>query len=119
MLVSRLMSGCVELQKCATQDSAHVLEGASGDHVARIQRALVVIDVADIDEAEIRARHFGPTTSREVLKYKTRRNIVNPSYQTRPDAIVGKMTIASLDREMAAREATSPMANLTRTGALY
>jgi hypothetical protein len=39
-----------------------------------------------------------------VLKYKTKRNIVNRAYQSSPDNIVGKMTIASLDRELAAAE---------------
>jgi hypothetical protein len=38
------------------------------------------------------------------LSYKKKRNIINRSYQTQADNIVGKMTIASLDNEMMARE---------------
>lgn len=39
-----------------------------------------------------------------MLRYKQQRNVINTSYQTRADNIVGKMTIQSLDAEMVARE---------------
>jgi hypothetical protein len=35
-----------------------------------------------------------------VLAFKTQRQIINTAYQSKPDDIVGKMTIARLDREM-------------------
>jgi hypothetical protein len=35
-----------------------------------------------------------------VLGFKQRRDIVNRSYQSQADAIVGKMTMAALDSEM-------------------
>jgi hypothetical protein len=38
------------------------------------------------------------------LAYKRKRQIINRSYQSTPDSIVGKMTIASLDAEMAKLE---------------
>ena len=40
-----------------------------------------------------------------MLAYKRRRHIVNPAYQHTEDDIVGKMTVASLDNEVALREA--------------
>src|SRR5262249_23232676 len=40
-----------------------------------------------------------------VLAYKQKRNIVNRSYQTQADNIVGKMTMAALDLEMLSIEA--------------
>jgi hypothetical protein len=39
-----------------------------------------------------------------VLSYKKKRSIINPAYQTQADNIVGKMTIASLDKEILQRE---------------
>lgn len=53
-----------------------------------------------IEKVETEARRYGPSTARAVLSYKTKRSIINRAYQQTPDAIVGKMTIASLDDEM-------------------
>src|SRR5262249_41293895 len=41
-------------------------------------------------------------TAAAVLAYKRKRNIVNRTYQAQADNIVGKMTMAALDREMVA-----------------
>ena len=73
-------------------------------HVLLIQEALVLLDNAPIDGGEINALRYGATTANAVLAYKRKRNIVNPSYQTAPDNIVGKMTIAALDSEMSTKE---------------
>jgi hypothetical protein len=43
-----------------------------------------------------------------VLDYKTARGIINHAYQSTPDNIVGVMTIARMDQEMAAMEAGMP-----------
>jgi hypothetical protein len=43
---------------------------------------------------------YGPATAAAVLAYKQKRDIVNRSYQTEADNIVGKMTMASLDSEL-------------------
>lgn len=51
---------------------------------------------------------YGPSTAAAVLSYKTNRQIINRSYQTKPDSIVGKMTIASLDAEMRGRQLPIP-----------
>ncbi len=89
-----------ELQACLIDDRAHVTIGAVGDHVTKIHSALTVIDNASIDLAELQEGRYGPSTAAAVLAYKRKRQIINHSYQSQADDIVGKMTIASLDREM-------------------
>jgi hypothetical protein len=65
---------------------------------------LRAIDSADIEDSEISAGRYGPSTAAAVLSYKRRRDIVNRKMQTTADAIVGKMTIERLDAEVLARE---------------
>jgi hypothetical protein len=45
---------------------------------------------------------YGTQTANAVLAYKRKRNIINYSYQTQADNIVGKMTITSLDKGLEA-----------------
>ena len=54
--------------------------------------------------ALVAARRYGPTTAKAVLAYKTRRQIINRSYQSKPDGIVGIMTMRVLDEEMVLSE---------------
>lgn len=115
-LVSNLFRNSKKLQKTAVSDPDHLLRGSKGEAVSLVHRALVAIDTADISEEEIRNQLYGDTTVREVLKYKVKRNIINPAYQTQADSVVGKMTIVSLDREMAIRESQNAAANLFRSG---
>jgi hypothetical protein len=51
-----------------------------------------------IDERELAAKRYGPSTASAVLNFRTQRNIVNRSYQTKPENIVGKMT-DEMDRD--------------------
>jgi hypothetical protein len=51
-------------------------------------------------EKEASAKNYGIATTKAVLSYKTKRKIINRSYQSSPNNIVGKMTIAALDRDM-------------------
>ena len=99
-LLSELFRDDTALQACLVKDSAHVVKGARGQHVAKIQTALGIIEGALIDSEELAASFYGPSTASEVLAYKRKRDIVNRTYQQRADDIVGKMTIASLDREI-------------------
>jgi hypothetical protein len=99
-LQSALFSDDEALQACLVNDRAHVTLGAVGDHVTNIHSALTVIENASIDDAELRDGRYGPSTAAAVLAYKRKREIINHSYQKQADDIVGKMTIASLDREM-------------------
>jgi hypothetical protein len=62
------------------------------------------LDGYTIAFTEIHARFYGRSTAAAVLAFKKKRDIVNRSYQTRADNIVGKMTIAALDKGMLALE---------------
>jgi hypothetical protein len=53
-----------------------------------------------IAQQEILFGLYGASTAQSVLRHKQKRGILNRSYQTAADNIVGKMTMASLDREM-------------------
>lgn len=104
-LLSELLRGDPKLENAAVHDSAHVLPGSSGPHVEKIQVALMLLDSASIASSELAADRYGETTAAAVLAYKRKRNIINRSYQSAADNIVGRMTIASLDSEMAERSA--------------
>lgn len=106
-LQSQLFRGDPNLEAAAVSDPAHIQLGAKGDHVRKIQLALIQLDGARITADS----QYGPATAAAVLAYKRKRKIVNPAYQTEADNIVGKMTIASLDREMLAKERGSPDAD--------
>lgn len=110
-LQSQLFRNDPKLEAAAVSDPAHVLPNAAGLHVGKIQVALLHLDGAVIDADELQRMVYGPSTARAVLAYKQKRNIINRSYQTQADNIVGKMTIAALDGEMLGRE---PLSGPTR-----
>ncbi len=105
-LRSNLFRSDRALEACLLRDAAHVTPGAVGDHVSKIQLALEDLDGAKIAAAEKTARRYGPSTTAAVLAYKRKRKIINFSYQSQADNIVGKMTIKRLDDEMFARQET-------------
>ena len=112
-LHSQLFRGDSALEACLVNDAAHVVEGARGPHVVKIQHALVLLDGAPIAGAEVSAELYGRSTANAVLAYKRKRGVVNTSYQNTADNIVGKMTIASLDKEMAIGENQPPLRGCT------
>lgn len=99
-LQSKLFAGDKRCEAALTSDPAHIMQGGSGDHVRKMQIALNRLDGASLAEDG----QFGPRTAAAVLAFKKKRDIVNRTYQTAADAIVGKMTMAELDREFAAFE---------------
>jgi peptidoglycan hydrolase-like protein with peptidoglycan-binding domain len=107
-LSSKLFKGDVKLEACLVSDPAHLTPGTQGPHVGKVQTALHTLDGAAIDGTERQTERYGSSTAAAVLAYKRKRNIVNRAYQSTPDNIVGKMTIASLDREMFAKEQEQP-----------
>lgn len=104
-LQSKLFRGDQALEACLVKDSAHVTEGAAGDHVGKIQTALFAIDGLAVLPDELRTCTYGKSTVKAVLAFKTKRRIINYSYEHQVDNIVGKMTIAALDKEMVRKEA--------------
>jgi hypothetical protein len=107
-LESELLRGVPELEACLILNAAHVVPGARGAHVGKIQKALVILGVGVIGPAEIKSGLYGETTSAAVLAFKIRRHIINTSYQHAPDNIVGIMTIRALDKEMFEIEKVPP-----------
>jgi hypothetical protein len=105
-LKSNLFRGSRGLAACEINDSAHFTIGKQGDDVGRIQMALFAIDSLKINRQELLSKIYGQSTAAAVLAFKTKRKIINYAYQKTPDNIVGKMTIAALDREMSVWEAT-------------
>jgi peptidoglycan hydrolase-like protein with peptidoglycan-binding domain len=103
-LRSQLFRGDQKLEAAAVSNPAHIVPGAVGAHVGKIQQALIELDGAVIATDELAATSYGPSTSAAVLAYKEKRDIVNRSYETRADDIVGIMTVTALDNEMAANE---------------
>jgi hypothetical protein len=99
-LQSRLFRGDPKLEAAAVSDPAHIMRGARGDHVRKIQQALIALDGADLKADGA----YGPATAAAVLAYKKKRSIINPSYQTQADDIVGRMTMANLDQEIVKKE---------------
>src|SRR5216683_7055799 len=103
-LNSELFKNDPKLEACAVSNPAHVTKGSAGNHVAKIQTALIRLDDAIIDSGELKISLYGDSTAGAVLKYKQQRIIINRSYQTQADDIVGIMTIAKMDSEMVAWE---------------
>jgi len=97
-LQSQLFRGDLKLEAAAVSDPAHILAGARGPHVAKIQQALIQVDGAAITQDS----SYGPATAAAVDAFKQKRQILN--FQGKIDNIVGKKTIAALDAEMIAKE---------------
>src|SRR5262249_38191548 len=87
-----------KLEAAAVSDPAHILPGARGPHVGRIQLALIQLDGAAIARDSV----YGPATAAAVSAFKQERQILN--FQGRIDNIVGKKTVAAPDAEMLAKE---------------
>jgi peptidoglycan hydrolase-like protein with peptidoglycan-binding domain len=99
-LQSQLLRGDPKLEACATHDPAHIVPGAAGEHVRKIQIALNSVDSALLNPNGL----YDATTAAAVLSFKRKRNIVNRTYQTKADDIVGRMTILELDKELRSKE---------------
>jgi len=91
--------------------------GDHGTHVGLIQQALIQLEDEPIAVAELTSEAYGTTTAAGVLRYKTKRKIINKAYQQQADDIVGRMTIKSLDDEMTRLEA-GPVAGDLRVAML-
>ena len=107
-LQSKLFRGDAKLEAALVSDPAHIGQGAIGSHVGKIQQALNELDGAGLNPDG----NYGPATARAVLAYKQKRNIINRSYQTRADNIVGKMTMAARRGNARERCKTEPDTDL-------
>lgn len=103
-LASEMFRDDRRLQECLLHDRAHLTEGTVGPFVNKVQDALFVIDGLRCVPEERRMQRYGPTTAAAVHSFKKRRRIINRSYQTQADDIVGKMTIDALDKALVEKE---------------
>jgi hypothetical protein len=94
VLQSNLFRNDPKLEAAAVSDPAHIVPGARGGHVGKIQLALILVDRAALAADAI----YGPLTAAAVASFKQKRRILN--YQGKVDNIVGKKTIDRLDKEM-------------------
>jgi hypothetical protein len=103
------------LEDCATIHSSNLMgpkEAAKvgrrpdrGPHITRIQEALVkLLKGAQIPKSERDNQEFGAATEEILHFFKKDRGIVNRSYQSSADAIIGQMTMRQLDLEMRSLE---------------
>src|SRR4051794_31180153 len=95
--MSMTFRGDPRLEACFVSDAAHIMLGARGPHVSKIQKALIIAASKVIGQEELNAQLFGPQTAASVLHFKQNNRIINRNYQSKPDAIVGKQTIGALD----------------------
>src|SRR5262245_56804188 len=79
-LQSQSFRGDPKLEAAAVSHPAHIVPGAVGEDVAKIQQALILLDGADIDSGELASKRYGPSTANAVLSYKKKRNIINHSW---------------------------------------
>jgi hypothetical protein len=100
----------LDLEAVSQHDSAHLTFGTSGEHVQRVQFALMFLRGADIPDDEThhlgqeKVGFYGAKTAEAVLAYKAAHKppILNTALrQTKPDNIVGKKTIVALDDDLA------------------
>jgi peptidoglycan hydrolase-like protein with peptidoglycan-binding domain len=104
----QLFKGDPKLEAAAASHPAHIAPGARGPHVVKIQQALNVILSLSLGPDKV----YGQGTAAAVLQYKRQRNIVNTTYQTEADNIVGIMTMTALDADMLTREGAADTASL-------
>lgn len=102
---SDLFKNDPKLEACATAPQAHLRTGTpAGPHISKIHAALALLRPGGpgISAAEQSAMAYGPATAAAVLQYKKTHvpPIVNTSYQSAPDDIVGEMTIKAMDDEL-------------------
>jgi hypothetical protein len=77
-LRSQMLRDDRALQACLVSNSAHVVPGSHGPHVARIQSALLLLDKSfSLPADELRTKHYGPRTAAAVLEFKRKRRIIN------------------------------------------
>ncbi|VFU08261.1 hypothetical protein [Methylocella tundrae] len=103
-LRSKLFKGDPALEACLVDNSAHINEGATGDHVSKIHSALFALDNLSVSTDDLQTCRYGQSTVAAVLAFKRKRKIINYTYENEVDNIVGKMTIAALDEEMLRKE---------------
>jgi hypothetical protein len=95
------------LKLASEKDPEHITPGTSGDYVAKIQRALILLG-ATIDDSEIDQARYGPSTADAVLAFKASCSPPLLNYANQFDNITGIKTTRELDRLMVLFEKDHP-----------
>ena len=95
-LQSQLFRGDPKLEGAALSDSAHILPGARGPHVVKIQQALIQVAGAAIVPDGI----YGSATAAAVADFKRKQQPQILNFEGKIDNIVGIKTMAALDAGM-------------------
>ncbi len=99
-LQSQLFRGDSKLEAAAASDPGHILPGANGAHVGKIQQALIQLDGAAIAQDSV----YGPATAAAVANFKKNQKPPLLNFAGKIDDIVGRKTMAALDAGMLAKE---------------
>jgi len=95
-LQSQLLRGDPKLEAAAVSDSAHILPGARGPHVLKIQQALIQVAGAAI----VPDGSYGPATAAAVADFKRKQQPQILNFAGKIDNIVGVKTMKALDAGM-------------------
>jgi hypothetical protein len=95
-LQSQLFAGDPQLEAAAVSDPDHIVPGARGEHVRKIQVALIQLDGADI----VPDGAYGPATAAAVAAFKRHQQPPILNFEGQIDNIVGIKTMAALDAGM-------------------
>lgn len=99
----------LRLESCLVHDNDHIVPESSGEHVQKIQLALMRLSNIIIPAHELNFKgkkqigFYGPITASAVFRYKSNHipKILNLAlHQVSPDNIVGKRTLEFLDSEL-------------------
>lgn len=98
-LQSQLFRDDPKLEAAAVAHSAHIVPGARGPHVVKIQQALIEVAGAAIEPNGV----YGPATAAAVAEFKRTQQPPILNTEGKIDNIVGIKTIAALDAVMSVR----------------
>ena len=111
-LTSRMFKGDPAFEAALVNDKAHITPGSTGNQVWKIQAALMMVmdppPRIAANELGAKAKFYGSSTTAAVLRFKRDRQIINYTYEDDVDPIVGKMTVAQLDKELKKKEGDVP-----------
>src|SRR5271169_1682823 len=96
------------LNKALVSDPDHIVPGAVGDHVSKIQTALSILGKVAINSNEVDQELYGPTTADAVQAFKASCKPPLLNFKNSLDNITGKKTTRELDRQMQEFEKNNP-----------
>lgn len=109
VLTSPDFAGDSRLERCATEDAWHIMPRSRGDHVGKVQQALISVGGQSIDAGELKAKYYGSSTEAAVSDFKSAQVPPLLNYNNEIDSITGKKTIKALDRLLSQKPPPKPV----------